>query len=81
MEHRASHRREPTNRPVDQDVLMVERLDALFGETDDRDRMPACSKVAVAAVVGNDVGADRSAADLIGRATVCPLVDLTCSRG
>jgi multimeric flavodoxin WrbA len=43
---------------------VVERLDAFLGETDDRGRMPAYSKVAVAAVVGNEDGAHRSAADL-----------------
>lgn len=37
--------------------LVMERMDAFLEETDARDRMPSYSKVAVAAVVGNEDGA------------------------
>jgi multimeric flavodoxin WrbA len=43
---------------------VVERLDAFLGESDDRGRMPAYSKVAITAVVGNEDGAHRCSADL-----------------
>jgi multimeric flavodoxin WrbA len=42
----------------------LERMDAFFGETDDRGRMPSFSKVAVAAIVGNEDGAHNVTADL-----------------
>ncbi|HJS10327.1 flavodoxin family protein [Sphingopyxis sp.] len=37
--------------------LVLERMDAFLGETDDAGRMPSSSKVAVAAIVGNEDGA------------------------
>lgn len=37
--------------------LVMERMDAFLGETDDEGRMPSYSKVAVAAIVGNEDGA------------------------
>lgn len=37
--------------------LVMERMDAFLSETDDRGRMPSYSKVAVAAIVGNEDGA------------------------
>lgn len=37
--------------------LVMERMDAFLSETDDQGRMPSCSKVAVAAIVGNEDGA------------------------
>lgn len=43
---------------------VVERMDAFLGETDDRGRMPSFSKVAVAAIVGNEDGAHSVTADL-----------------
>ncbi len=43
---------------------VVERLDAFLSESDDRSRTPSYSKVAILAVVGNEDGAHRSAADL-----------------
>jgi multimeric flavodoxin WrbA len=36
---------------------VLERMDAFFDETDDQGRMPSYSKVAVAAIVGNEDGA------------------------
>lgn len=42
----------------------LERMDAFLGETDDRGRMPSYSKVAVAAIVGNEDGAHNVTADL-----------------
>ena len=36
---------------------VLERMDAFLGETDDAGRMPSYSKVAVAAIVGNEDGA------------------------
>src|SRR3546814_5895168 len=36
---------------------VMERMDAFLSETDDRGRMPSYSKVAVAAIVGNEDGA------------------------
>ncbi|HSO46624.1 MAG TPA: NAD(P)H-dependent oxidoreductase [Rhizobiaceae bacterium] len=42
----------------------LERMDAFLGETDDRGRMPSFSKVAVAAIVGNEDGAHSVAASL-----------------
>lgn len=41
---------------------VLERMDAFFDETDDRGRMPSSSKVAVAAIVGNEDGAHFSTA-------------------
>jgi multimeric flavodoxin WrbA len=43
---------------------VLERMDAFHGETDDRGRMPSFGKIAVAAIVGNEDGAHRVAADL-----------------
>lgn len=43
---------------------VLERMDAFLGETDDAGRMPSFSKVAVAAIVGNEDGAHRVTADL-----------------
>lgn len=43
---------------------VLERMDAFFGEIDDRGRSPAYSKVAVAAIVGNEDGAHHVAAEL-----------------
>lgn len=37
--------------------LVMERMDAFLGETDDKGRMPSYAKVAVAAIVGNEDGA------------------------
>ena len=37
--------------------LVMERMDAFLSETDDQGRMPSYSKVAVAAIVGNEDGA------------------------
>ncbi|SKB53835.1 flavodoxin family protein [Sphingopyxis flava] len=37
--------------------LVMERMDAFLSETDDNGRMPSYSKVAVAAIVGNEDGA------------------------
>lgn len=43
---------------------VLERMDAFLGETDDAGRMPSYSKVAVAAIVGNEDGAHMSSAQL-----------------
>ena len=43
---------------------VVERMDAFLGETDDQGRMPSFSKLAVAAIVGNEDGAHNVTADL-----------------
>lgn len=43
---------------------VLERMDAFLGETDDRERMPSYSKVAVVAVVGNEDGAHHVSAEL-----------------
>lgn len=43
---------------------VLERMDAFLGETDERERMPAYSKVAVVAVVGNEDGAHHVSAEL-----------------
>jgi multimeric flavodoxin WrbA len=43
---------------------VLERMDAFLDETDDRGRMPSSSKVAVAAIVGNEDGAHFSTAQL-----------------
>ncbi|MEN7536301.1 flavodoxin family protein [Aurantiacibacter flavus] len=43
---------------------VLERLDAFLAETDDDGRMPSYSKVAVAAIVGNEDGAHFSSAQL-----------------
>lgn len=43
---------------------VLERMDAFLEETDDRNRMPSFSKVAVAAVVGNEDGAHHCHADI-----------------
>lgn len=43
---------------------VLERMDAFLSETDDQGRMPSFSKVAVAAIVGNEDGAHFSSAQL-----------------
>ncbi|MET0743857.1 MAG: flavodoxin family protein [Microvirga sp.] len=43
---------------------VMERMDAFLEETDDRSRMPAFGKVAVAAVVGNEDGAHHCHAEI-----------------
>ena len=43
---------------------VMERMDAFISETDDQDRMPSYSKVAVAAIVGNEDGAHFSSAQI-----------------
>ena len=43
---------------------VLERMDAFLGETDDNGRMPSFSKVAVAAIVGNEDGAHWVTASL-----------------
>ncbi|TPG18615.1 flavodoxin family protein [Sphingomonas koreensis] len=43
---------------------VLERMDAFIGETDEQGRMPSYSKVAVAAIVGNEDGAHFSSAQL-----------------
>jgi len=42
----------------------LERMDAFLSETDEQGRMPSFSKVAVAAIVGNEDGAHAVTADL-----------------
>jgi multimeric flavodoxin WrbA len=44
--------------------MVLERLDAELGETDDRGRMSTFGKVAVVAVVGNEDGAHHVSAEL-----------------
>ena len=44
---------------------VVERMDALFSETDDSGRMPSFNKVAVLAIVGNEDGAHHVTAELL----------------
>ena len=43
---------------------VLERMDAFLSETDDEGRMPSFSKVAVAAIVGNEDGAHWSTSQL-----------------
>ena len=43
---------------------VLERMDAFLSETDEQGRMPSWSKVAVAAIVGNEDGAHWSSAQL-----------------
>ena len=43
---------------------VLERMDAFLSETDDQGRMPSYSKVAVAAIVGNEDGAHWSSSQL-----------------
>ena len=43
---------------------VLERMDAFLSETDDQGRMPSWSKVAVAAIVGNEDGAHMSTAQI-----------------
>jgi multimeric flavodoxin WrbA len=43
---------------------VLERMDAFLDETDDKGRMPSFSKLAVAAIVGNEDGAHNSSAQL-----------------
>lgn len=43
---------------------VLERMDAFLSETDDKGRMPSWSKVAVAAIVGNEDGAHFASAQL-----------------
>lgn len=45
--------------------LVLERMDAFLSETDDKGRMPSYSKVAVAAIVGNEDGAHNVTAQLL----------------
>jgi multimeric flavodoxin WrbA len=44
--------------------LVLERMDAFLDETDDQGRMPSYSKVAVAAIVGNEDGAHHVSSQL-----------------
>jgi multimeric flavodoxin WrbA len=44
--------------------LVLERMDAFLSETDAADRMPSYSKVAVAAIVGNEDGAHWASSQL-----------------
>ncbi|TXC68252.1 flavodoxin family protein [Sphingorhabdus soli] len=44
--------------------LVLERMDAFLGETDDQGRMPSYSKVAVMAIVGNEDGAHNVTAQV-----------------
>ena len=44
--------------------LCLERMDAFLSETDDKGRMPSYSKVAVAAIVGNEDGAHWASSQL-----------------
>lgn len=43
---------------------VLERMDAFLSETDEKERMPSYSKVAVAAIVGNEDGAHFSSAQM-----------------
>ena len=43
---------------------VLERMDAFLDETDDKGRMPSWSKVAVAAIVGNEDGAHMSTSQI-----------------
>jgi multimeric flavodoxin WrbA len=43
---------------------VLERMDAFISETDDKGRMPSYSKVAVAAIVGNEDGAHAASAQI-----------------
>lgn len=43
---------------------VLERMDAFLGEADDKGRMPSFSKVAVAAIVGNEDGAHFATAQI-----------------
>src|SRR3546814_4614561 len=47
--------------------LVMERMDAFLSETDDRGRMPSYSKVAVAAIVGNEDGAHNVSSQIFQR--------------
>ena len=44
--------------------LVMERMDAFLSETDEKGRMPSTSKVAVAAIVGNEDGAHNVSAQI-----------------
>ncbi|APZ97478.1 MAG TPA: NAD(P)H-dependent oxidoreductase [Sphingopyxis sp.] len=44
--------------------LVMERMDAFLSETDDKGRMPSFSKVAVAAIVGNEDGAHNASSQI-----------------
>lgn len=44
--------------------LVIERMDAFLSETDDKGRMPSFSKVAVAAIVGNEDGAHNASSQI-----------------
>jgi len=50
--------------PSSQAQVVLERLDALLGETDDQERMISTDRVALVAVVGNEDGAHHVAAEL-----------------
>jgi multimeric flavodoxin WrbA len=43
---------------------VLERMDAFLSETDDQGRMPSYSKVAIAAIVGNEDGAHMSSSQI-----------------
>lgn len=45
--------------------LVMERMDAFLSETDDAGRMPSYSKVAVAAIVGNEDGAHNVTSQIL----------------
>jgi len=45
--------------------LVMERMDAFLSETDDAGRMPSWSKVAVAAIVGNEDGAHNVTSQIL----------------
>ena len=51
--------------------LVLERMDAFMGETDSQGRMPSYSKVAVAAIVGNEDGAHNVASQLFQALNDC----------
>ncbi|MGN7929228.1 flavodoxin family protein [Sphingomonadaceae bacterium 3R27C6] len=44
--------------------LVMERMDAFLSETDDKGRMPSFSKVAVAAIVGNEDGTHNASSQI-----------------
>jgi len=44
---------------------VLERMDALLSEKDERGRMPSYGKVAICAIVGNEDGAHHSAAEIL----------------
>lgn len=66
----------PTSSSLGKRVL--ERMDALLDETDDRGRMPSYGKIGIVAVVGNEDGAHHCAAEIIQAMTE---VGFTCPAG